>query len=485
MALALIALIFAFAVALGLAARRGKKMDLAQWTIGRRGFGVVIVFLLMAGEIYTTFTFLGASGYAYGRGAPALYILAYGALAYTLGYWLLPPIWRYAKRHELITQADFFAHRFDSRTLGIAVGLLGVLAMLPYLALQLKGLGLIVEIASGGVVHADAAIAIGTAGLVVYVIASGIHASAWTAVVKDVLILGIAIFLGLYLPWHAYGGIAPMFRQLTAAHPHLFTLTAPQGTVWFVSTALVSALGFWMWPHAFAYVFSAREENSFRKNSLVLPLYQVVLLFIFFVGFAAIGIVPGLANGDLALLAATAATLPPWVLGLVGGAGVLAALVPGSLLLIVTAALLAKNGLARLPWFAGETRTTLAARLLVIPVAVAAAAFALFGSTGIVGLLLLGYSYITQLFPALALSFAARRFVTTAGAFAGLLVGVAFVTVLTLLHRHVTGLLPFLPHTLSGLNDGIAALVLNVIALVGVSILTGGMGTQRSTVDGA
>ncbi len=472
MALALIALIFGFAVGLGLVARRGRRMDLAQWTIGRRGFGVVIVFLLMAGEIYTTFTFLGASGYAYGRGAPAFYILAYGALAYTLGYWFLPPIWRYAKTHGLITQADFFAHRFASRELGIAVGLIGVLAMLPYLALQLDGLGIIVEIASGGAIRSTPAIVIGTAGLVVYVIASGIHASAWTAVVKDVLVLGVAIFLGIYLPWHAYGGIGPMFHQLTAAHPELFTLRAPQDTVWFVSTALVSVLGFWMWPHAFAYIFSAREEGSFRKNAMVLPLYQLVLLFIFFVGFAAIGIVPHLARADFALLAATAATLPSWVLGLVGGAGVLAAMVPGSLLITVTAALLAKNGLALAPRFAGEQRIMLAARVLVVPIAIGAAAFAIFGSTGIVGLLLLGYSYITQLFPALALSFVSRRFVTTAGAFAGLICGVALVTVLTLTHRHIVELLPFLPRGLAGLNDGIAAVIVNVVVLLLVSAAT-------------
>jgi SSS family solute:Na+ symporter len=179
MALTLIVLIFALAVALGLLARRGKKMDLEQWTVGRRGFGVVFVFLLMAGEIYSTFTFLGASGYAYGRGAPAFYIIAYGSLAYALGYWILPPIARYTKQHGLITQPDFFAHRFASRELGIAVGLIGVVAMIPYLALQLEGLGLIVEIATRGAIGAHVAILIGTAGLVVYVIASGIRASAW------------------------------------------------------------------------------------------------------------------------------------------------------------------------------------------------------------------------------------------------------------------------------------------------------------------
>ncbi|MGH8162572.1 MAG: sodium:solute symporter family protein [Gammaproteobacteria bacterium] len=474
MAIALIALIFAFAVALGLFARRGKQMDLEQWAIGRRGFGAALVFLLMAGEIYSTFTFLGASGYAYGRGAPAFYILAYGSLAYVLGYWVLPPISRYAKRHGLITQADFFAHRFSSRELGIAVGLIGIVAMIPYLALQLEGLGLIVEIASGNAISSHVAILIGTVGLVVYVIASGIRASAWTSVVKDAFLLGIAVFLGVYLPFHAFGGIGPMFQRLAVTHPHLFTLHAPQGTVWFVSTVLVSAVGFWMWPHAFAYIASSRDENAFRKNAMVLPLYQLFMLFILFVGFAAIELVPGLKNPDLALLAATVASLPSWVAGLVGGAGVLAALVPGSLLLIVIATLLAKNGLALVPAFSTERRVALAARLLVVPIAIAGAAFAIFGSTGIVGLLLLGYSYVVQMFPALAFSFLARRLVTTAGVFAGLACGVALVTVLTLSHRHIVQLLPFLPEGLAGLNDGIAALVVNIVALLVVSAATGG-----------
>ena len=83
-------------------------MNLEQWTVGGRGFGAIFVFLLMAGEIYTTFTFLGGSGFAYGKGAPAYYILCYGTLAYVLSYFLLPPIWRYARQHRLYSQADFF-----------------------------------------------------------------------------------------------------------------------------------------------------------------------------------------------------------------------------------------------------------------------------------------------------------------------------------------------------------------------------------------
>src|SRR6202000_1922576 len=90
-----------FALYLGVRARRGHDMNLEQWTVGGRSFGTAFVFHLMGGEIYTTFTFLGGSGFAYGKGAPVYYILAYGTLAYILSYWMLPPIWRYAKSQRL------------------------------------------------------------------------------------------------------------------------------------------------------------------------------------------------------------------------------------------------------------------------------------------------------------------------------------------------------------------------------------------------
>src|SRR3954449_13358596 len=153
-ALAIIAAVMVLAIALGLRARRGRDMDLEQWSVGARGFGTIFVFLLMAGEIYSTFTFLGGAGLVYGSGGAAYYILGYGTLAYILSYYLLPAVWRYATPRRLLSQADVFVSKYDSRTLGVVVSLVAVAAMIPYLSLQLKGLGIIVSATSYGTVSA-------------------------------------------------------------------------------------------------------------------------------------------------------------------------------------------------------------------------------------------------------------------------------------------------------------------------------------------
>jgi len=471
-ALLLIGLTMAGALALGLRAARGREMTLEQWSVGGRGFGTIFVFLLLAGEIYTTFTFLGASGYAYGRGAPTYYILGYGCLAYILSYWLLPLIWRYAKDNRLISQSDFFSRKYDSPALGVVVSLVGLVALVPYLVLQLKGLGIIVAAAGYGAVSSTTAIWVGAAVVTAYVMASGVRGSAWTAVIKDVMILAIVVFLGLYLPIHYYGGLTDMFQAIDTAKPGFLELP-PKGESawWFASTVLLTALGFFMWPHSFASVFTAREARVFRRNAIVLPLYQLIMLFVFFVGFAAILQVPGLQGPeiDLALIRISINTFSPWMVGVIGAAGVLTALVPGSMILMAAATLLAHNLYRLVRRSADDAEIARVARLMVPVVALVAVVFTLEGGATIVALLLMGYSFVSQLFPALVCSLMHRNVVTKEGAIAGILAGVATVATVTLTQTTLGKLVPALPQAVQDLNIGIVALVVNVVVLVVVS----------------
>jgi len=473
-ALVIIFGIIVVALLLGLRASRGRDMNLEQWSVGGRGFGTVFVFLLLAGEIYTTFTFLGGSGWAYSKGGPAFYILCYGALAYVLSYWLLPVIWRYGTENGLVSQSDFFSAKYRSPYMGVLVSVVGVVAMVPYLVLQLTGLGIIVSEASYGSISSTAAIWIGTIAITLYVMVSGIHGSAWTAVLKDIMILVVAVFIGIYLPIHYYGGIGDMFRAVESAKPGFLALPAQGLSVsWFISTVLLTALGFYMWPQFFGATFSAQNERVFRRNAIVLPLYQLILLFIFFVGFAAILKVPGLTGpaGDLSLLRLVKDAFPPWMVGIIGAAGVLIALVPGSMLLMTSSTLLANNVFPMFAPAATERQIRNLARAMVPVLAAVALLFTFRGGSAIVPLLLAGYSLVTQLFPALIASLPRRPLVPKAAAATGIIAGVATVGYLTVSGSTVATLLPGLPQWAKDLNVGIVALLVNLAALIVVTII--------------
>ncbi|MED1793740.1 sodium:solute symporter [Brevibacillus nitrificans] len=474
------ALIIIFAVLLlaiysGIRAQKGKEMTMEQWTVGGRGFGSIFIFLLVAGEIYTTFTFLGGSGWAYSKGAPSYYVLSYIALAYVISYWLLPPIWRYAKQHRLVSQSDFFVSKYNSPILGILVAAVGVIAIIPYLILQFKGLGIIVSEASYGSISPAAAVWIGVIGVTIYVMISGIHGSAWTAAIKDILIFFVVVFMGLYLPFHYYGGIKPMFEAVEAANPGFLTFPDEGLSVsWYISTVLVTVFGFYMWPHTFGSVFSAKNENVFRKNTVMLPLYTIMLLFVFFVGFTAILQVPGLkgADGDLSLLRLSLKTFDPWIVGVIGAAGLLTALVPGSMLLMTAATLLAKNVYKVMAPTASEARVAKVAKLLVPVLSLISLYFTLSGGDTLVTLLLMGYSLVTQLFPALLFSLHRQPWVNKYGAFAGITAGVLTVAYVTISKVTVASMLPNWPAVIKDLNIGVIALLVNIIIMFGVTFVT-------------
>jgi solute:Na+ symporter, SSS family len=471
-------IIFGFLVLslyLGIRAKKGKDMNLEQWTVGGRGFGALFVFLLMAGEIYTTFTFLGGSGWAYGKGGPAFYIIAYGCLALIMSYWLLPLIWKYAKEHNLMSQSDFFVSKYKSPYLGVLVSLVGVLALIPYLVLQLKGLGLIVSTASYGSISSTLAIWIGAISVTAYVMISGIHGSAWTAVIKDIMILAVVVILGIYLPYHYYGGIQPMFEAVDAAKPGFLTLPEQGMSVsWFISTVLLTAFGFYMWPQNFGAVYSAKNAKVFRQNAIVMPLYSLILLFVLFVGFTAVLQVSGLKGPavDESLLRLSIQTFDPWFVGVIGAAGLLTAIVPGSMILMTAATLLAKNIYQVFVPSASDRRISNLAKVLVPILAVVSVYFTLQGGNTIVTLLLMGYSLVTQLFPPLLLSLMRNNFVTKEGAFAGITAGVLTAAYTTFTETTIGTLFPALPPAVKDLNVGIVALFVNIAVMTVTSLVS-------------
>lgn len=460
-----IVVIVALGAGVGFLAGLRRKMSLEQWTVGGRAFGSVLMYLLMAGEVYTTFSFLGASGWAYSRGGPTLYIMGNITLAYVVSFFILPQIWQMGRKHGLQTQSDFFSVRYGNKYLGAFVCVVGIAFLIPYLQLQLTGLGIIVSVASFNGIGSTPAMVISVVLLAAFVIANGVRAVAWASVLKDVLMVIAAFSIGLGIPYIHYGGIGAMFRALAHARPGHLTMpgaTHNLGHTWYISTVLLTSLGFYMWPHTFAASFTARSEDVLRRNAVVMPLYTITLAFMFIAGFTAVLVVPGLPNGDLSLLTIVRSSFPAWFLGLIGGAGALAAMVPAAIFMLTAATLFARN-LYR-PVFAPQMtddQVKKLARAMVVAIGLISLYFAIYSSTTLVSLLLLGYAGVTQFFPGVVLGLYWKR-VTMAGVFVGMIAGVATVAFLGLTDRD-----PF-----HGWSAGFVALCLNFTVTAILSLVT-------------
>lgn len=458
---------------LGVRARKGQAMQLEQWAVGNRDFGSIIMFVLMAGEIFTTYVFLGGSGGAYRMGGPIIYI--FNAFCYIVPFWILPPIWRYAKKHALLTQSDFFAKKYNSKPLGLLVAVVGIVSMIPYIVLQLKGLKIIVSEATYGMVSPNLAVWIGMIAVTIFVSLSGIRGSASTAVLKDILLLIVILFLGIYLPYHYYGGIKPMFETLDAAKPE-FLLIPKEGysISWYISTCLTIGLGQYMWPQCFGASLSSKDERTLRKNAAILPLYQIILVFILFIGFTALLQIPNLqgADTDLALFKIAKATFDPWLVGIIGAAGILTALVPCSMLLLSASTILSKNIYKAIKPNTTDEQIGRLTRIFVPIVALIAVFFTFYGGNSIIALLIMAYSFVLQLFPPLFCSLWKKNPITKAGASAGIIAGVIVVAYITITNATMGTFFPQAPQFIKDLDVGIAALVVNIVIMFTVSAIT-------------
>lgn len=471
-ALAIIGCVILGTAGFGIFGVRKIKMDPTQFIVGGRSLGAIFLWLLMAGEVYTSFTFLGAAGWAYSKGAPAFYIICYLTVACILSFFYLPPIWRTARRHSLLTSADYFAVKYQSPLLGALVALVGVVFLVPYITLQLTGIQILLQIAGYGTI--DSVLAAGLAfGLIVaFVLVSGLRGAAWASLIKDALVLGAVLFAGIVLPIQFFGSPKGVIDQVLKMQPNWMTLvggTNNFGTVWFVSTVLLTGFGGFMWPHSIAAVYAAKSEEAVRRNAVILPFYQIMLLLVYFAGFTALLIKPGLKGSDVdrSFMLVVQERYAPWILGLVSAAGCLAALVPAAAQILAAASLLSRNlsGFG-LPAEKQQQRTSVT-RLWIVLLSMLAFALWVFARTTLVSLLLIAYSGITQIFPGLILSL--RKRPPHPGSVAiGILVGLALLIVFA-----ATG-----TSIVVGVNFGLVALIANTVALLGLEVVLSKVATR-------
>jgi SSS family solute:Na+ symporter len=471
LSIVLVILLASVAGALAYGRRTRRNSTLAEWAVGGRNLGTVIFWFMNAGEVYTTFAVLGISGYAWALGAPAYLAFCSVSMSYAVGYWLMPKIWRAGRVGKLVTQADFFAARYDATWLGVLTGIIGIASLVVYAQIQLVSLGLIVQLTLGNVISTTAATIVAGLLMIAFVFVAGIRSAAFAAGVKDVLMIVVVILLGATVAGKVgAASLLDLFNMAEAQHPGIGRFpgldpTSPTTAVWLMTSAINIALGNWVFPHLFQMSYSAQSATSIRRNAIWQPLYSLAYFFIILLGFAALlaNTHPPGNNLNAALLQFIADKYPPWMIGLVAGTGFLLALAPGALLLLAAGSIFTRN-VVRPIWPALAERTSLRlSRGSLVCFAAIAVWLSISQRGSLVKILLDAYSAIGMLAPGVFLGFLWKR-TSAAGVLAGLVAG--FIALLA----------PFAAHYWSTLvpewEPGLIAMAINAIVVIGVSRVT-------------
>lgn len=464
------------AVILGLLSLRGRdRSDLAEWSLGGRSLGVGFIFLLMAGETYTSFSYLGAAGWSYDYGMPVFYLLAYLAIGFAVGYVAGPILWSYAHRHGLHNITDIAAHRFDSPWLGAAVTVLTTLFLLPYIQLQITGMGVVVSTISYGTIGLGVGYVIAFVVSEGFIIASGLRGSAWVSALKDTLVLITLLVVLLYVPTHYFGGFGPMLDRLVSERPQWLVLPGQGkeslGMMWFATTGLLNGVVYTIFPTTVAGYLGARNPAVLRRNAMIMPLYQVLLFIPILLGLAAVFVVPGLGDSNLAMFRLVVDSMPPWIVGFVGVAGALSAIVPMAVFMLVIGTMWGRSILGAHPRTAPYQKGL--AQLVTFLLGLLALLFTFISPSSLVQLSVLSYQGLAQLVPVVLVSLLWKR-MSTMAATAGLATGVITVSVLV-----STG-----HDTWLGINAGLLGLVLNCAVNITLSLARpADTPTERLAVD--
>jgi len=358
-ALTVFILLFGFITWLGFAAahwRRGDLEQLHEWGLGGRRFGTLITWFLLGGDIYTAYTFIAVPALAFGAGALAFFAVPYTIIIYPLLFIVFPRLWYVCRKHGYVTAADFVGGRFGNRWLALAITITGIVATMPYIALQLVGLQVVIGAmgVTGEGFAGDIPLIIAFVILAAFTYSSGLRAPAAIAVVKDLLIY-VTAFAAVVIVPIKLGGFGAIFA---AVPPEKLLLAVPQGQTTgaygtYATLALGSAFALLLYPHTMTGILSATSGHTVRRNGALLPAYTFMLGLLALLGFFALadGVdkLPEFAEGfrqfknNFAVPALFLHNFPSWFVGVAFAAIGIGALVPAAIMSIAAANLFTRN----------------------------------------------------------------------------------------------------------------------------------------------
>lgn len=452
---------------IGLFAARRTSSGVTGYVAADRQFGVLPMYFIMGGTIFSAFAFLGGPGWAYSRGVAVLYILSYGIIGIAPWYFMGPRAARIGRTHGVVTQAQMVCARFPSRFLSALLAAVSVAAFIPYVMLQMSGAGIVFSAVTQNHMPFWVGAALAYGVVITYVLVGGASAVGWTNVFEGIVMMLVAWGIGLYLPSTLYGGVGPMFERIAEARPELLTLPGltATGERWswgaYSSAILSSAIGFLMWPHLFMKAFSAKSERILRRTVVLIPTFQLFLIPLVLVGFAGVLFPTAPPNADSILPHMVLETgLPAVVVGIFCAGALAASMSTGDALLHGAASIAIEDGIAPFTHIS-EMRRRFLMQVLVLAIGGLAFWLAIVQERSLVWLLLSAYGIVDQIAPPVYAALYWRR-ATTAGVLSGLLAGIGTTTFFFL----NPALRPYEIH------EGILGLIVNIAVLVTVSRMT-------------
>jgi solute:Na+ symporter, SSS family len=410
------------------AARWRAPKDMAhldEWGLGGRSFGGWITWFLVGGDLYTAYTFVAVPALIFGAGAAGFFAVPYTVIIYPLFFLILIRLWSVSHRHGFVTPADFVRTRFDSPTLALLIAITGIVATMPYIALQLVGIEAVLKtmgVTGDSLLARHAPIIIAFAILAAYTYQSGLRAPALIAFVKDTLIYIVIIVAVLYLPYKL-GGWGDIFDaadkkfQGTAAPGDGILLNA-NNQIQYITLALGSALALFLYPHSITGVLASKNRNVIKRNMSALPAYSFLLGLIALLGYMAIsaGVKPlpgakaGSVDSNTVVPLLFDQKFPSWFAGVAFAAIGIGALVPAAIMSIAAANLFTRNIYKEyLKRDATDAQEAKVSKIASLVVKVGAVAFIVFLDPQFsIDLQLIGGIIILQTAPAVALGLYTR-----------------------------------------------------------------------------
>jgi SSS family solute:Na+ symporter len=435
-AFTILIVLFLLVTGIGFAASRWRRSEnmlhLNEWGLGGRGFGTFVTWFLLGGDLYTAYTFIAVPALVFGTGALGFFAVPYTIIVFPIVFVFAPRLWSVARVHHYITPADFVRGRYGSRGLALAVAVTGILATMPYIALQLVGIqSVLIVLGVGGTSSnefvKDLPLLIAFVVLAAYTYIAGLRAPALIAFVKDTLIYVMIIVAIIYIPTRL-GGWGHIFSNagthLAKTNPKtgkpFGSLTLPATKEWAYATlALGSALALFMYPHAITGVLASGRRNVIRRNMAILPAYSLMLGLVALLGYMALA-APGVpaavkahdANAQLAVPFLFQQMFPSWFAGVGYSAIVIGALVPAAIMSIAAANLFTRNIYRE--FFkpdASPAHETRVAQFVSLIIKAGALVFVLaLSKTFSINLQLLGGIWILQTFPSIVIGLYTRWF---------------------------------------------------------------------------